>query len=184
MRYRYVTVLLLSLLTYSPVSAQVFDAPQTQRVTKYMSSLYAEFGGTNSVGSLNYDLMLDRNTVFRVGVSPSLLFAFHEEEKDDRFGKESVDKMNFTGVVTAGKVFGHSHHVIETGVGYVFGETDNPPPSGFPKPGGLVLNAGYRYVSSSENGVSFRAMFTPIFNSEGVSPWFGVSLGYSFSRLR
>lgn len=166
------------MLCCSVVSAQTFESPDTRPSSKYLSSFYLEVGGTNSVASFNYDMIVNQNVVIRVGLSPSVLFAISEE---DKYLDNQSKEMNFSGVITAGRITGRSNHHFETGIGYVFGEINRTPSSSFPRPGGLVLNAGYRFISTIDKGITFRAMFTPILNSDGLTPWAGLSFGYSFS---
>jgi hypothetical protein len=63
---------------------------------------------------------------------------------------------------------GTGSHRLETGVGVLAG-------------GGVYGTAtlGYRYQPPA-GGLVFRSGFTPVLGSEGVAPWFGVSLGVAY----
>lgn len=178
-------LLLFSIVTYpSLLNAQYFEKPIQRDDSRYINSMFIEVGGNAIIASANYELIIDQSYAIRVGMAPGVfLNSFNEDERRDESYYDREDNMDFVGVVTASRLFGGNDSKLETGIGFVFGESNRKPDNKLPRANGLTFTLGYRYLSLSNRGLVFKAAFTPIINSDGISPWLGASIGFSFTNL-
>lgn len=134
------------------------------------NSIYFEALGNGGLYSVNYDRLFTENFGGRVGVMYLSTLDFFWTSIDNILLIPAI--LNY---------FVGTKHKLELGGGIVFASVGS---FGFESGSGasnVVGTAviGYRY-QKPEGGFLFRAGFTPLFNSEGVEPWGGISLGFSF----
>jgi hypothetical protein len=159
---RYITILCLSIFLFSasPVLPQ-----------SHPNSLYVELLGNGGLYSINYDRLFTSNIGGRIGFS-------YLSFKKDLFLPEMT---LFTFPVSFSYLLGEGSSKLELGAGItiVSGEFDWVNEKGS---GGLVvpnLIFGYRF-QSSDGGFLFRIGYIPLFTSEGVLSWVGLSMGATF----
>ncbi len=131
-------------------------------------SVYAELGGTALLYSVNYDYTFLRNNKpkFNLGIGASLV---PWPEWDSGSGYTPLPIIT----AQANLLIGKEKHFLETGVSLLY-----------IIPGARI---GYRY-QPTEGGFLFRAAFTPFYvpgggiseGLGGITPWAGVSFGYTF----
>lgn len=156
-------VALAGLLSVGVMAAANAEAPK--------NSTYLELGGNAGVYSLNYERHITEDMGVRVGVGS--LWA----------GKYA----GFAVPVMANKYWGNpdSNHKFETGLGTtIFTGLDREKSFDLKKTGKNsaltgTATVGYKYMPKA-SGMTFKAAFTPIFNSEGFLPMVGVSVGHTF----
>lgn len=134
---------------------------------------YLELGGSSVFTSLNFDMRFTKQSNdglgFRVGAGSS-------------FGVFDIDKI-YTAPVGL-------NYIVEKGKnGFIIGANSVFAISGEPKDKksddfkSVIFSAdmGYRYTPTN-NGFSFQATYTPLFDTtEGTMPfWIGVGIGYSW----
>ncbi len=164
-------------------SAQYFEKPVQNVDTRFMSSMYVEVGGNAIIASVNYELIIDRNYAVRLGMAPGVFLSWNIEDNGEDSYYNRDETMDFVGLVSASKFFGSRKNKIETGIGFVFGDSHREKGSKIPRANGLSFTLGYRYMSLSERGLALKFAFTPIINSDGFSPWVGASIGLSLTNL-
>lgn len=165
-----------SLATYTLVNGQQYEVQSSASGKDFTNTFYIEIGGNALLGSFNYDLVLPSSFGIRVGISPTF-FLFALEEDQNYYKEGNVD---FIAVLSGFKLHGKDSNKFETGLGIVFGEATDDFLDKYGTIPGVTLNMGYRFVPVKKKGLSIRAMFTPIINSEGFVPKFGLSVGLSF----
>lgn len=177
------TASLLVLLFYSQIiHAQVFNETTSPQPDSFTHSVYLEFGGSTVTASANYELIYRKSTAFRIGITP---FPDLFGVEDDDYLRDTIeqDNMEMVAMISAARLFGSGPNKFESGIGAVFGQSKRNPDSRFPRATGITPYLGYRFTPQEKvNGVVFRASFTPIINSDGFNPWFGLSFGYSFAN--
>jgi len=140
-------------------------------------SVYVELGGNAMLYSLNYDVVFSNNWGFRLGGS----YYPGSSHGDDFLFNSSVGTDAFLGLIMGLHLFGKVPNQIETGAGILFGTIYEPQKWDAPKPPGLTFTLGYRYYPKEFSHVTFKAAFTPIINSSGIHPYFGISLGITLT---
>jgi hypothetical protein len=179
MKINVLSVFFLLLIIGSTVNAQQFPPQYPNRNESsdrnFINAVYLEMGGASGFASLNYDLTINQDYVFRLGISLDLFLAMSDSDNDPTF--EPVE--DFSAVLALSKLYGSDQHKIETGAGVVFGGS-NLTKYDYPKPPGMMVNIGYRFYTLKSRGLSTRLAFTPILNEEGFNPWIGFSIGISF----
>ena len=144
------------------------------------NALYIEAGGWAGYGSLNYERTILVGKVIQF---------------NGRVGFGHISNLYSTHTVGLNFSLGDTKNYFEIGIGqaYILGNNGN---------GQTVINysvttlsAGYKYQPRL-GGVFFRIAFTPLFgdNSDSTnnpypyfkkwSPWFGLSIGYSFKKKK
>lgn len=164
-------------------SAQYFEKPVQNEDSRFMSSMYIEVGGNAIIASANYELIIDRSYAIRLGMAPGVFLSWNIEDDGPDSYYNRDNNMDFVGVVSASRFFGKNKNKIETGIGFVFGDSNREQDSKIPRANGLSFTLGYRYMSLSERGLALKFGFTPIINSEGISPWLGASIGLSLTNI-
>ena len=135
------------------------------------NAVYVELLGNGGIYSLNYDRLLTSKVAARVGF----------------MGLAAADETGSAGVVAApvmvSYLFGEGNSHFETGVGVMLAAGGVVNVEGFENESfsGAVGTAtlGYRYQRHG-GGFVFRAGLTPLFDTSGIAPWFGLSFGYGF----
>ena len=146
-------------------------AAQDRVMPSAPNAVYVELLGNGLLYSLNYDRLLTPNIAARVGVTG--LAAASDSAAAGVFGTPLM----------VSYLFGRGNSHLETGVGVllVAGGVENV--EGFEDESfsGAIGTAtiGYRYQRPG-GGFVFRAGVTPFFNTNGIGPWVGLSLGYGF----
>jgi len=139
------------------------------------NSIYLELLGNGGFYSVNYDRQFSDDFGARIG------FMYVE------------DFLFFTDVkillipITLNYLIGSGNNKLELGggplIGFESGRDSFLGLSEGEKSSGSRIGAtatiGYRY-QKSDGGFLFRIGFTPLFTSEGILPWAGISLGFSF----
>lgn len=169
--------LFILLFISSEINSQPFGVPPNNTFQKTVSTFYFEVGGNAVFASLNYDLIFDSKYGVRIGISPGLLFIDSSTDNN----KEDYN-YDLTALISAFKLYGSASHKVETGLGALFGEAITPRENKYPAVPALFLNFGYRFSTTKEKGLSFRLMFTPSINKNGITPWCGASIGISFKN--
>lgn len=171
------SVVLILLLISGRLYSQPTGGPPSNYFQETKSSFYIEFGGNAVFTSINYDLTFNSDYGVRIGASPGLFLI------SDLNGEQSEEyNFDLTGLISAFKLFGSDSHKFETGAGAVFGESITPRDDNYPAIPALSLNFGYRFITPREKGLSLRAMLTPTISKNGLIPWLGVSIGFSFTN--
>ena len=156
---------LLLLAVAGAARAQGAPAPTAR------NAYYLEVGGNALVYSINYDRVFTDRMSGRVGV---MFFGAADEE-----GSAGV----LAAPVMANYLFGEGSGRFEAGAGIllVSGGIENVEGYEDEDFSGTVGTAtlGYRFQRPG-GGFVFRAGLTPVFNLNGVGPWFGLSFGYAF----
>jgi hypothetical protein len=143
------------------------DSLQTYPIAS--SAVYAEVGGPALYYSFNYDLLVIPSVGFRMG------FSF-VQGTDQHW---SLMLPIFINLLPAANSWTSSNFEIDAGIVYrtsgvnIWYEALNN--SGLYYSFGL----GYRY-ESSDNGILFRIMATPLFFSDQIFLYGGVSFGWAF----
>lgn len=135
------------------------------------NAVYLELLGNGLFYSLNYDRLLTPNVAARVGLS----------------GFGAATDSASAGVIATplmvSYLFGQGNSHFETGVGLLLAAGGVENVEGFEDESfnGAIGTAtiGYRYQRPG-GGFVFRAGVTPMFDTSGIAPWFGLSLGYGF----
>lgn len=160
------------------LSAQMYEKPPiaNDQVLKHL--VFVELGGSSGFASVNYELVNSQGYTFRMGISPiALLWNDDDSETDQNY---DPDKGDLVALLALSKIFGQETNHFETGLGYVFGQSYRDENDRVPLANGFTPYCGYRMMSpSQENRYILRLTFSPIINSEGINPWFGISFGYS-----
>ena len=168
--------------------AQIYQKPKVYDSDYPFKSVYLELGGSAVLASVNYDVIYSNNIALRFGISPFFLL-FSEDDDGYSGNRQSTyisederQKMELVGIFSASKLFGNESNKLETGIGFVFGQSKRDEDTFYPRANGLTPVLGYRFIpnTNSERKAMFRATFTPIINSQGFHPWFGLSFGYLF----
>lgn len=143
--------------------------PTVSYATTADNSVFFELGGNAGAYSINYErFLLDQAVSARVGVG-------------------SLWVGNYAGVAVPATVSGLwgnpcSNHKFETGLGATYFSADRKSRLFSSRANSTVMGTaivGYRYLPK-ENGMTFKAGFTPIFNNDVFIPWLGFSVGHSF----
>jgi hypothetical protein len=154
-------------------------------------SVFAELGGKALAYSLNYDIRFARGRRGGWGLSAGI------SRFSTKAGKGSAGnpvKLQSTLLpLSVNYLFGQKRGFLEMGVGatlyflntgsgyQVAGSYFNGLNTGT---GGAYTNftIGYRHMPLSQNGITWRCVFSPILSvaNESVYPWAGVSIGYQF----
>jgi hypothetical protein len=137
------------------------------------NSIYFEALGNGGLYSVNYDRLFTDNFGGRLG----LMYL----SEVDIFFVAAEDILIFPATLN---YFIGEKHKLELGAGVVFASVSNTRAFGFKSDsdGSNIVGTatiGYRY-QKPDGGFLFRVGFTPLFGSEGIEPWGGISLGYSF----
>lgn len=157
-------VLVLALLAPLTVFAQTVDR----------NAAYIEIGGNVVVPSINYERRWNDLWAWRVGFTYVSSKTEGSNENDTAFGVPlMINRISAP----------QSNHHFETGLGVVLitgedegfnDEFDEDFSGAFG-----TLTVGYRYQKPA-GGFVFRAGFTPVFDTEDILPWAGVSFGYAW----
>src|SRR5690606_15647121 len=134
---------------------------------------YAELGGSSIFTSLNFDMRFTKESNdglgFRVGAGSS-------------FGAFDIDKI-YTASVGLNYILGKGKNGFIIGANSVFAINGEPKDKKSDNFKSVIFSAdvGYRYTPIN-NGFSFQATYTPLFNTiDGIMPfWIGVGIGYSW----
>ena len=111
---------LLLLNTYS--GAQVFEKPPKTNHSNIIHSVYLELGGSTITASLNYEIQNESGYSFRLGISPFVLL-LSEFDEDNNENDDLRKEADFVGIIGVSKVFGAGKNHIETGAGFMFGQS-------------------------------------------------------------
>ncbi|HAW78349.1 MAG TPA: hypothetical protein DCX27_00610 [Balneola sp.] len=169
--------LVFILLCSSYLNSQRFEKPSTSDQNKYLSSVYAEFGGAGVLLSINYDLIINETSVIRLGATPTILADPNSNNQKNIYNDEDF---RITGVASYSYLFGKNKIRFEAGTGIAFG--DRISYSDKPGPPALFLNFGFRFISFESKGLVFKTSFTPFIKDQQFIPWGGISIGYSFNN--
>lgn len=172
-----ICLFIFALLCSSYLHSQKFEKPSTSDQNKYLSSVYAEFGGAGVLLSINYDLIINETSVIRLGATPTILADPNSNNQNNIYNDEDF---RITGVASYSYLFGKNKIRLETGAGIAFG--DRISYSDKPGPPALFLNFGFRFVSFESKGMVLKASFTPFIKNQQLIPWGGISIGYSFNN--
>lgn len=157
-------LLILAVVTVGKSSAQ--DAPVAE---KRAQNVFVEIGGQGLLFTANYDTRFSnkRNGLGgRAGI-----------------GYMSIDGENVTTApISVNYLLGKGKHFFEVGLGATFIGSSDGTAILFENEGAVLGTMSFSYrLQPVDSGFSFRAGFTPIFNSSDFIPYFaGLSLGYSF----
>ncbi len=169
--------LLFFLFATNIVSAQViFEEPEglNSDSKKFISSVYGELGGAGVVMSINYDLVINNSSVFRIGATPTILSDPNSKQVNEQYDDEDFP---IVGIVSYSKLFGKNDSRVEVGAGFTFGDTI----SYADKPGSNALFGNISYRLQPVDGKTiFRATFNPFLKDGNIVSWIGLSFGYSF----
>jgi hypothetical protein len=148
-------------------------------IAQKSKSVFLELGGNGGLGSVNFDSRFNKSEKgfgYRAG------FGFIPPTNS--FGVS--DPAIWTVPIGLNYLIGKSRHYLETGIGVTFyfydgtgsdfwGNTEVKKGTGI----FLIPSAGYRY---SPYGKSFqgRLFVSPVINAEGVSFYWGLSVGFKF----
>jgi len=160
-----VMLALLALIGTSAAAAQERALPAAP------NAVYLELAGNGLLYTLNYDRLLTPNVAARVGF----------------MGLGAASDSASAGIVAAplmvSYLFGQGNSHFETGLGVMLAAGAVDEVEGFEDESfsGAVGTAtiGYRYQRPG-GGFVFRAGVTPFFDTGGIAPWIGLSLGYGF----
>lgn len=152
-------------------------APSTSTAQTADNAIYLELGGNGLLYTLNYERTFAPEWSGRAG-----LFWFTV----DATGEQNTSASATLNLIplTANYFVGESHR-LELGGGPLLlrasASAEGPgltvSESGFGLGG--TATVGYRY-QQLDGGFLFRIGLTPIFTSNGFTPWAGLSLGYAF----
>ena len=146
-------------------------AAQDRALPAAPNAVYLELGGNGLLYSLNYDRLLTPRVAARVGF----------------MGLGAATDSVSGGVIAAplmvSYLFGEGNSHFETGLGVMLAagaidEVGELEDEGFSGAIGTAT-VGYRYQRPG-GGFVFRAGVTPLFDTSGIAPWVGISLGYGF----
>ena len=169
--------LLSFIITSSYLHAQNFEKTLTPDKNKYLSSVYAEFGGAGFILSINYDLIINESSVIRLGATPNILSNPNSNNRSNVYDPEDFP---IAGIASYSYLLGKKKLRFEAGSGIVFG--DQLSYSDKPGPPALFINLGVRFISFESKGAVFKASFTPFVKEKQFIPWGGISIGYSFKN--
>ena len=133
---------------------------------------YIELGGSSIFGSINYDMRFSSNV--NDGLGARIGFG-------GTFGTFDTDRI-YTAPIGVNYVYGKGRNGLLIGVNSVlaFNGEDVKKPSDFKS---VIFSAdiGYRFTPK-DNGLSFQATYSPLFNTvDGNMPfWIGAGIGYSW----
>ena len=155
-------ILFISLLTLCTMNASA----------QHRKLAFFELGGSSIFGSANYEMRFSRNVNDGWGAR----FGF-----GGTFGAFDTGRI-YTAPIGINYIYGEGNNGLLIGANSVFafnGEGEKKP-SDFKS---VIFSAdvGYRY-SPKDNGLSFQATYTPLFNTiDGNMPfWIGAGIGYSW----
>ena len=149
-----------------------------QDARRAKNSLYLELLGNGGLYSVNYDRMLSDNFGVRLGVSRFGFDAITLDQDPDADAKISVSTLTLMTNYLVGK----GKHRLELGVGAMaaFASADVDGVGGVSGKGlSGTGTIGYR-IQPLDGGFLFRVGFTPLYNKDGFSTWYGISLGAAF----
>lgn len=151
--------LLLAVLAATSVAAQARNAA------------YIELFGNGIIPTVNYERQFHDTWHWRAGFS----IASSEDSGGD-------DDVTYVFPVLVGAITnpaGNHHFEGEGGLLFVTGDSQDLFDENDEKISNVAgtVTLGYRYQKPGR-GFVFRAGFTPVFTSDGVLPWAGVSFGY------
>ena len=146
-------------------------AAQGRALPAAPNAMYVELLGNGGLYSLNYDRLLTPRVAARVGF----------------MGLGAATDSVSGGVIAAplmvSYLFGEGNSHLETGVGVMLaaGAIDDVADFEDESFSGAIGTAtiGYRYQRPG-GGFVFRVGVTPLFDTTGIAPWIGLSLGYGF----
>jgi hypothetical protein len=146
-------------------------AAQARAIAAAPNAVYVELLGNGLLYTLNYDRLVTPNVAARVGF----------------MGLGAASDSASAAVVAAplmvSYLFGGGSSHLETGIGVMLAAGAVDEVEGFEDESfsGAIGTAtvGYRYQRPG-GGFVFRAGVTPFFDTSGIAPWIGLSLGYGF----
>ncbi len=142
------------------------------------NSMYLELLGNGGLYSLNYDRMLSNNFGVRLGVSRIGFDIATLDQDPDADGKIGVSTLS----LMTNYLVGQGKNCLELGIGAMaaFASADVDGVGGVSGEGlSATGTIGYR-IQPLDGGFLFRVGFTPAYNKDGFSTWFGISLGAAF----
>ncbi|MEQ8687829.1 MAG: hypothetical protein RIE86_21160 [Imperialibacter sp.] len=160
----------VTIVLFSASHSYAQEAPVFRR-----NAIIAELGGTGVFGSISYErrIPLKNGAIFApsIGIAPA--FPEHSKNVDSKFYMIPLQLNWLMGKSTSKLELGFSiNPAYTTGVSFA----NTPEERSHKQVGALPsFRVGYRYMG--RKGLEIRAGYTPIIF---ISPWAGVSLGYSF----
>jgi len=156
------------------IQAQMYETSFANEPKEFLNSIYAEFGGAGLFLSINYDLIINKSSVIRIGATPNIFV----EPDSENLGTFDQEDFKIAGIISYSLLFGKRSNKLESGIGLIFGDEikyndESIPPA-------IFLNLGYRFVTNKVKGIAFKTSFTPFIKDKEFKPWMGISIGYSF----
>jgi hypothetical protein len=162
---RIAAALLAFAIAAVPLTARADGEDRTARNTIYLEVL-----GNGFIYSLNYERFLTDNFNARIGAE---YFSVNADGSGNANLLIVPATVSFLGLHKGA-------HGFELGAGIDFVYASSKTSNGDFSQGSTVAGtaiAGYRY-SPLDGGFNLRFAFTPIFNSNGFLPWFGLAVGF------
>ena len=166
-------LLLVGLVSFALSEASAQDALSRQPSDFARNSIFIELLGNGLFYSLNYDHKFFNHFSARLG---GMYAPWSDRDSDQSASLLLVPLM-------ANYLVGNGSSRLEIGAGLTFGRASaNLDDLEEFDEGGIASftsTIGYR-LQPTNGGFLFRIGFTPIFTSDGVLPWVGLSLGGTF----
>lgn len=175
---------LISLLVATTLFAQT--QPDTQIQTQptfsgYHKNIFVEGLGAGLLGSVNYDMRLNKGRMdgigFRAGLGlaplADITFVSFPLEFNHLLGKKRSSFITGIGILPLYASIQKENVVTDDG------NMINIDVSGLAL-AGAYLSLGYRF-QPLRNGIMFQINWNPVISGRNISPrWFGLSIGYGF----
>ncbi|MCK5683453.1 hypothetical protein KAJ27_05010 [bacterium] len=138
----------------------VFFIGTNEAFTYTKNNVYFEFGGDAFLGSINYEKLLNSKLYLRTG-----LMVWNNQDRNSS-GTETSNIF----LLGAGYIYRLKNN-SNLEIGLTVSERNSNTV--------FTVPVGYRYQPKN-SGFMFRITVVPFFSQEGLMPWGGISLGYTF----